>query len=316
MATTQLPPESPETQQQYAAQLAITEALIEALRQLWAITLPLDSQLGADRFQLGTQVLVQQSSGIAIATATDYYRTLRLDAGIQTTLPPRIVQPVEPAPISQIDAGLEDLMRQVEAEAERMAAELDKQVEAEHAEMLRVEAAMQKAAADAARRQLLAMVEGDEKALGFRRVPRPGACAFCIIQAIRSTTRKGFGVDFKKYVPNSFGGDRHYGVYKSRATAGANANKWFTGDGEAKFHNNCHCVIEPVFSPVEKLPDWLSDMEQLYDDTEGGINEFRRALKALRRGEEPEPPPIPALVTPKADPRITALLDLLTQQAA
>lgn len=313
MATTTLPPESPETQQQYAAQILLSAALIQALRQLWGATLPLGSDAGRVRFREGVHALVEQFSGAASSIATDYYRARRRDAGITTTLPPRVLQPVPAPPRSLVDAGLDWAMREAQKHETRLADEL---AALEEQMQTRLEAAMQKALTDVSRDQVVAAVQNDDMAIGFRRVPRPGACAFCIIQAIRSTTRTGLAKDFKRYAPGTMGGEKHYGVYKSRGTAGEDGDFLFDGPGTAKFHNNCHCVVEPVFSPAEALPDWLADMERLYDDTEGGLNDFRRTIAAIRRGEEPQPPPSPAIVAPNPQvDQINALLDLLSQAA-
>lgn len=311
--------DNPSTQQQYAAQLAVTAALVQSLRALWAAIRPTSSPQAMVRYREGVFVLVSQWAQVAGDIATDYYRDARLTADIPG---PVKVPPVPELPRSLVDAGLDwalptpdQLLEQAEARADEMlnSPEMQAQIEAMQA---KVDAAMQKAVTDMARDQVTSAVEADDRALGYRRVPRPGACYFCVIQAIRSTTRKGISKDFKKYGPGSLGGEKHYGVYKSRGSAGASVNDKFTGDGEAKFHNNCHCVIEPVFAPATSLPDWLADMERLYDETPGGLNEFRKALKALREGEEPEPPALPAIAA--ANPpseQIAALLDLLSQAA-
>jgi hypothetical protein len=306
--------ENPTVQQQYAAQLALTGVAVAALRALWAATLPLSSPEGLARFREGVAAMVGQLSPAAASIATDYYLAARMEAGVPGTAK---VPLVSSPPRSQIDAGLDWAMRAVEAQADALMAEMEAQAaELETKIQARAEAAVQKMLADIAREQVVAAVDGDDKALGFRRVPRPDACAFCIIQAIRSTSRKGLAKDFKKYAPGSMTGEKHYGIYKSRASAGASVNDKFTGGGEAKFHNNCHCVIEPVFSTVNQLPVWLHDLEVLYDDTEGGLNEFRRALKALRRGETPDPPEVPVRLPTTPPQGIELLLDRLAEATA
>ena len=73
--------------------------------------------------------------------------------------------------------------------------------------LARVERAMEKAVLDVGREQVVEAVRGDELALGFRRVARPGACYWCISLCLRRSTRGETG-------------DQHLGVYKSRASAG------------------------------------------------------------------------------------------------
>lgn len=306
--------DNPTVQQQYAAQLAVTGVATSALRALWAATRPLSSPEGMTRFREGVAVIVEQLSPAAASIAADYYLAARTEAGVPGAV---TVQSI-PSPLrSQIEAGLDWAERAADAQIDNLLAEVEAQAaDLEEQIQARAEAAVQKMLADIAREQVTAAVEGDDMALGYRRVPRPGACYFCIVNAFRSTTRKGLAKDFKKYGPGSLVGEKHYGVYKSRASAGDSVNDKFTGEGDAKFHNNCHCVIEPVFSPVEALPDWLADMERLYDETPGGLNEFRKALKAHRNGETPEPPEVPVR-TPTTPPQgIELLLDRLAEATA
>lgn len=314
--------DNPPTQQQYAAQLAVTAALIGGLRALWGATLPSSSPEAMARYREGVFVLVSQWAQASASVAVDYYRSARLEAGVPGFVD---VEPIPSPPRSQIDAGLDWALSRLEAEMRTQLDELtaeaiseaavfEAQFLAEDEAQRRAEAAAQKIVTDAARDQVVAAVEGDELALGYRRVPRPDACAWCLVLAFRTSTRKGLAKDFTKYGrPGSMGEERHYGVYKSRASAGQippNAK----GDTN-RFHDNCHCVVEPVFDPVNVLPVWLHDMEALYNDSED-FNAFRRAVKARREGRDPEPPSVP-VAAPSAPPteQINALLDLLSQAA-
>ncbi|HET9500363.1 MAG TPA: hypothetical protein VFO98_08885 [Marmoricola sp.] len=276
MATTTEP--DPATAQQYATQVAITAALVGALRGLWPSANPLSSPAALSSYREGVAVVVDRFAALSAQTAADYYQTLRRTDAVPGTYRPRLV---EPPPRSLVDAGIDYALRAESAE------------DIEAAIMARVDSVMQKAVADIAREQVVDAVEGDEKAIGFRRIPRPDACSWCLSLAIRSSTRGAKG-------------ERHIGVYKSRESAGQLPPNV---KGEVnRYHNNCHCVVEPVFSPVEQLPDWLADVEQLYSDatehSERGesLNDFRRALAARRRGEEPTPVPTPSLA-PTTAPR-------------
>jgi hypothetical protein len=306
------------------AQLALTAALVQAIRGLWASTTPLASPEALSRFRSGVLALVQQLSGVSSSIALDYYQAVRLEAGITAPLSVDSLTPAPLPPASKVDAGIEWAMRATEQHARALAADMSAQAaEIEAAMQTRMDAAVQKALMDTSRQQVWDAVAGDEAAIGFRRVPRPGACYFCVVQAIRSTTRttaKRVGAPGR--VTHVHDPDvKHYGVYKSRLSAGEAINDLFTGDGEAKFHNNCHCVIEPVFSPADALPGWLADLEHLYnnfdEDKYGkGLPGFRRALAAHRGGHETSPPPMPAVVAPNPQgDQINALLDLLSQVA-
>lgn len=244
-------------------------------------------------FRAGAAALVTQFAQAARVTAIDYYRNLRQSSGIPGV---PIIRPVELPPTSMVDAGIDwamrDFMQKTEAEI-----------------MAKVEAAMAKAVLDIAREQAVDAVEGDDRALGFRRVTRPDACYWCITLSLRRSTRGGEG-------------DQHLGVYKSRASAGQlppNAK------GEVnRYHNNCHCSVEPVFAIGDvEMPDWLRDMDRLYEQATANsksgerLNDFRRALAAVRRGETPGTPQGPTIaLAPAMDERLRLLSDLLAGLAA
>lgn len=250
-------------------------------------------------------------STTAAVVSLDNYRSARLSAGIAGE--PHI--PLIPEmPLEKIDAGLEWAARLQEAQADQAIAlaEIEEQI------FTRVHAAMDKAMLDEAREQTVRAVEGDEKALGFRRVPRPGACAWCLLMAIRKTSRKGLAAEFTRYGDPSgpgMGGDEHWGVFKSRASAGQIPPN---EKGEVnRFHNGCHCVVEPVFSTDFVAPGWLQDMSNLYDDSEGGLNGFRRALSERRRGVEIDADPTPIHVPNVAQERqVAAIAALLSGLSA
>lgn len=288
MATSQPVSESAAVQQQYLAQIAVTATLTQALHTLWPATNPLSSQKALTTYRGGVAVVVEQFSQAATSLARDAYMSARTEAGVPGPYQPK---PVAMPPRSLVDAGVDWAMR-AQAEA----------ADIEAAIMARVDAAMQKAVVDEARAQLVDAVEGDDKALGFRRVARPGACYWCLALAVRRTRRDG----------------ERLGVYKSRETAGqlpSNA----TGQIN-RYHNNCHCTVEPVFDAAERLPAWLADMETFYHDStrDSGkgesLNDFRRALAARRRGVEPTAPVI-TMPTAKPIPGNEALVALLGRLA-
>jgi hypothetical protein len=262
--------ENPEVQGQYATQVALTAALTAALARLWPQVDPLSGATALSGYKDGVAALVEQFSQASISLAADFYDAARDAAGVTGSFSVPII---DTPPRSLVDAGVDWAMR---AQAEMDATEA--------AIMARVDAAMQKAITDAARDEVVAAVEGDDQALGFVRVARPDACYFCLAQAMR---RKRPTDGEKVGRP---------GVYKSRGTAGGFANDDFTGSGIAKFHNNCHCVIEPVFSADYQLVPHVAAAEDLYYQATlhskpgESLNDFRRALEAVRAGK-----PIPVL---------------------
>lgn len=285
--------EATATQQQYLAQVAITAALVATLRNLGQSAAP-----SSDAFRAGLHAITEQFAEASASVARDYYQEARRAGGV--TAPIRIA-PVQMPPASLVDADLAWALRAQE--------------DAKASVQSRIEASIQKAVADTGRQQVIEAVAGDELALGFRRVPRPDACSFCILMATRSTTREGLAANLRSGSNNNdrgitYAGPEHFGVYKSRSLASGTAFiREFAGDGTAKFHNNCHCVVEPVFSPVEKLAPWLEDMRRLYadtekrDDTDTSLNAFRRAVYAKRNGSTPSAPIAPAAALPATSPQ-------------
>lgn len=304
MATPRVSDE-PSTQRQYATQLALSAALAQAIRSLWSATTPAASGSAWEDFRSALHAVVPRYSTAAAVVSLDNYRAGRLSAGIAGE--PHI-QLAPEMPLEKIDAGLEWAARLREVQADQAAelASLEEQI------LARALAAMDKAMLDEARGQTLRAVEADDKALGFRRVPRPNACAWCLLMAIRKTSRRGLASEFTSYGDPSgpgMGGDEHWGVFKSREAAGQIPPN---EKGEVnRFHNGCHCVVEAVFSTDFVAPGWLQGMSDLYDASDGGLNGFRRALNARRRGIEVAADPIPAHVPNVAQERQVAAVAAL-----
>ena len=238
-------------------------------------------------FRAGVAALVGQFAQASRVMASDYYLNLRQASGVPGV---PTLHLVELPPTSMVDAGIDWAMRDFmdKTEADIMA---------------QVEAAMAKAVLDVGREQLIEAVEGDEKALGFRRVARPDACYWCITLALRRSTRGGQQ-------------DQHLGVYKSRESAGQLPPNI---KGEVnRYHNNCNCTVEPVFAIGDgAMPDWLLNMDRLYEEatknSKSGerLNDFRRAIAALRRGDSPIKPDGPTIARRKSLSRSPLLLFLV-----
>jgi hypothetical protein len=77
---------------------------------------------------------------------------------------------------------------------------------------------------DGGRSTVVESVKVDDAAVGFYRVTDGDPCYFCAL-----ISSKGI-------------------AYKTRDSAGLDANVRFDGDGIAKFHNDCGCSIAPAFS--------------------------------------------------------------------
>lgn len=278
--------ENPEVESHYATQAALTAALLTALRRLWPVANPLDD---AAQYRRGVAAVVDQFSLASISFAVDYYEAMRDQAGVDS---PYRVQLIDGPPTSLIDAGI-DWALSAQAEMDQIEAAIQR----------RVEAAMQKAVADSGRSQVMGAIAGDEKALGFARVARPGACYWCVALAIRKTRAKP-------------GAPERPGVYKSRDTAGQLPPN--TVGQVNRYHNNCQCVVVPIFDPNYQLEPHLEELDKLYGEaTENSkrgetLNDFRKALNAIRRGEDPSfQSAIPAIERPSNEDQLAALMALL-----
>lgn len=291
--------DNPATQRNYAAQLTLGAALAQAVRGLWSATSPMSSADALRSFGSGARVLVDQFAAAGSVMAGDSYRTARLDAGVTAPLTlPRIAAPAPGKVAKELD-WMERQRQEIEARLEQDLAEIEAEILAEAV------AAFEKVVADEARQFTVAAVEGDEKAIGFRRVARPDACAWCLALAIRKTTRRGLAAEQRG--PGSFGGDKHWGVFKSRASAGQLPEG---ADQVNRFHFNCHCTVEPIFDASFVPPSWLLAADELYADSDD-FNDFRRRLNAQRGGVTPTSP-APVLPLPTARPeQASALADLL-----
>jgi hypothetical protein len=148
-----------------------------------------------------------------------------------------------------------------------------------------VSGAVDRLVTDVGRRTLVGAVQSDRQAKGWARITRPGACSFCRLMATRGA------------------------VYKNEQTAGGDASKGFVGEGEFKFHNHCHCYVEPAFGIYEMTAQAREDLATYKRVTEGlsgaaARNAFRRAVEGrdatgesdVVAGAKPRVPHTPAKV--------------------
>ncbi|OPC84237.1 hypothetical protein B4N89_27865 [Embleya scabrispora] len=135
----------------------------------------------------------------------------------------------------------------------------------------RAEAAAGRLALDAGRRTIVEAVEQDPDARGWYRSAQPTACAFCRLMASRGA------------------------VYKTRGTAGTDANENFTGEGLFKFHNDCACVALPVLrGDVFSLSPEATEWDRIYFEFASGhpgdqLRRYRIAMRLIDQGRTPTP---------------------------
>jgi hypothetical protein len=243
--------DNPEVQSHYVTQAALIAALVAALRRLWPSLDPTDVRKAYEPYKRGAAALVAQFSSASISLSADYFEAMREQAGISTAFRTPVIDPMADAQIqAYIDTTTRDFLAQVELDAEVLNAE--------------IEAAAQAMVLDAGRNELLEAIERDTEAKGWARVTKPGACAFCLMLAIR-------------------------GPVYSRETVG------FRAHTNAKGGATCRCTAEPLFGKHYEAPAHIREAGALWDKSTNGfkgrdaINEFRRAVEGRsdgpRRGE-------------------------------
>lgn len=256
--------DNPTVEQHYLSQAALSAALVEVLRDLTDLLNPTESAAAMLDFREVVAEVVAEFSQAAAALSLDFYAEMRAQANAPGLFRPQLVQP---PPLALVTADIDWAVSAGDPDVFQK----------------RIEASLQKAVADVGREQVVQSVAGDEGALGFARVPKADACFWCLALAMREV------------------------LYKSRHTAGQ-----LPPGSKAinRYHDKCQCVVEPVFTADRELAPHVAAAKQLYSDaTEHSakgqsLNDFRRALAAVRRGEIPEfKKPTPATpIRPMRDP--------------
>lgn len=107
----------------------------------------------------------------------------------------------------------------------------------------------------------------DPVALGWIRVTKDDPCFFCAMLASR-------GVSYRPFKEGSF--------------EVSNAN--FTGDGDAKVHDNCGCSLKPVYSKSDPMADRVKPFADMWSMWGAGGGDaalrFRRGYEHFRKTGE------------------------------
>lgn len=229
-----------------AAQGALTGALSADLASVWAQTDTSDPSW-LTRFVLLVAAVVHRYGLASGSLAAQTYTAERTAAGAGT--PFRVALAPLPPP-DQIAATVGWATAPVRAEQPDLGLA-----------RTQLEGAVDRLVLDVGRRTLTDAVSQDRAAKGWARLTRPGACSFCRLLATRGA------------------------VYKSDRTAGRDASARFVGEGEFKFHNHCHCYVEPLFTTYEPTAQARADLALYKQVTKGlsGVdarNAFRRAVES------------------------------------
>jgi len=221
--------------------------------------------------------VVDRYAQVSSELAARSYESEREDAGLNSAFRPELA---DAPPREQIEATLRWAAHDVwtpPAPALEVPVAERRAHSAEIAERLlaragsRTEAAVGRLVLDAGRRTIVEAVEQDPDARGWYRSALPTACAFCRLMASRGAT------------------------YRSRGTAGADANDDFTGGGIFKYHTDCACVAMPVLrGDTFTLSPEATEWDRIYYEYAAPhpgdqLRRYRIAIRVIDQGRLPTP---------------------------
>jgi hypothetical protein len=226
---------------------AITAALVRDVLRVWPLLDLRNINSSWPALLVVLKAIITSRREASTVVAENYLRRFRQAEGVTGSLP--IVR----APDAD-DTAMDVSLRATGPAS--MLRSLSKGVPVETASdraLTTVSGAATRIALDGGRQTVVLSVQQDQRALGWMRVIRPGACAFCAMLASRGP------------------------VYKTSETAGDDTNR---------FHDHCGCVIEPVYSRDTTWPESSRAAERLWMSSTSGksgreaINAFRVAYEA------------------------------------
>lgn len=201
-------------------------------------------------------VLAGQYNRASASLAADYYAAERAAAGITAT---RSVPVAAPLPDADVLQALGWATRDLTNDTVDLDAVLD-----------RTDTAASDLALEGGRNTVSAAAEADPQCLGYVRVPRPGACAFCAALGLKRADGKST-----------------YQLYKSAETAQRRGR----GATEDAYHDHCQCAVQAVFRGQRyERPEHVERFAEIYADSTRGVSgpkklaAFRAALAADRAG--------------------------------
>lgn len=239
------------------AQRGLSRLLLRDVGRLWRLFNPAQPDDFPDWLEAANKVVARYGD-MSASLAAEFYDVQRADADIGDDF---TVSLADPPSVDQTETVLRWATHdvwprggEVEARREPLASRL---AVAER----QTEAVTQKLVADQGRETIRRAVREDREAVGYARAAALGACAFCRLMASRGM------------------------VYKTAGTAGRDANDRFSGDASvAKFHDNCHCGIIPVFRGQSfELSAHAQEWDRLYREYAAPfpgdqLSRFRRAI--------------------------------------
>jgi hypothetical protein len=186
-----------------AGQEALVALLPAIVRQAWPLLDVHDLRGTLPRFIAAITAIVRRYGSASSAASLTYYRQARAASPMPGTVSLRMAPPPpEDAIRSAVLGSVADLYGPVTPELEQ--AVQDKVAEATAQLVL-----------DQGRQTLIEATQHDKAAKGWVRVTETGACAFCLMLALRGA------------------------AYRSKKS------------GDFKAHDNCRCHVEPIFTAYE-----------------------------------------------------------------
>lgn len=181
---------------------------------------------------------------LAAVSASDYFDAVREYYNPGGTY---LARPAPPAPAAQ-----------VQATTRWAVGPLFQAFPDEAATLARLSASLDRLVRGADRDTVEGNATRDRRAAGYRRVARPGACAFCLMLA----TREG---DYSSQEAATSVGGGQRGRIRGTQPQGS------------RYHDHCRCFAAPVFPGWEPDADVLRAQE-LYERANGDIRQMRRLL--------------------------------------
>lgn len=227
---------------QRRVQAALVRFLLRDLRALRALLVPSRPASAGDWIAAVGSLVDQYSTASAAAAATSYEEQ-RAAAGVRGRF---TAEPAPAPPGEQVEATLRWAASDVWDGGDVATAHT------------RAEGAVERLVLNRGRDTMQQAVRRDREATAWARGAALGACYFCALMASRGA------------------------VYKTAGTAGRDADETFAGEGQAKYHNNCHCVIIPVFrGQTFELSPHAEAWDQLYrEHAQGHPGEQLRLFRA------------------------------------
>ena len=256
--------------EQRTRQTDLGDLLVGELRALWVALFAGRAVTSADagEFAAAAAPLIQQYGQAASAIAEEFYRRMRVSAGLPDTFD---VPSVDPAPTEQIDTSVAWAFRnRPEPATSRTTTapdttepvDLDKPLP--ERQFTELSGAAKRLAAQPGRSTLERAIEEDPDAVAWVRITDADPCGFCAMLAGRGA------------------------IYLSEESA-----RFIEGTREP-YHDHCDCVPAPRFrDDLSPLPATNQKMQDLwyktgaYFSNEDARNAMDRAVRALKAGRDP-----------------------------